>query len=295
MSTPPSPSFPQQPDPQPQPQPQPGYPPQAPPPLPAKKPWYLRWWSITIGAILFLSCLGGVIGELGDENDSDAGASEASSAADDRDAAETEAEEAHDDVDTADDAAEPEEEEEPDYFASKFPVFEAVTESGSGDSVIDVPAAQGIITASYSGSSNFILTGLDEHNEMAELPVNTIGSYEGTTVYGLTGFGSDTTSLEITAAGSWEITIAPIADAPELGDPEESQGDGVYRYTGGATTWELTHDGDRNFIVTYVSDSGFGWDLVVNEIGSYDGTSAITSGPAVVTINADGAWSIASS
>lgn len=78
-----------------------------------------------------------------------------------------------------------EEESETDYFVSAFPNFDAVTESGSGDSVINLPAEQGLITASHPGSSNFALTVLDGSNEMAELPVNTIGSYEGTTAFRL--------------------------------------------------------------------------------------------------------------
>ncbi|WP_051393144.1 hypothetical protein [Glycomyces arizonensis] len=278
--------------------PQPGFVPQAPPA--AKKPWYLRWWSITIAVVFVLCCSGGIIGALGDDTDTGDEASEASSDADDQSAAETGEPAGADEADEAGgeeaegEAEEAEEEEEADYFSSSFPVFDAVTESGSGDSVIDLPAGQGIITASHSGSGNFILTTLDENNEMSDLPVNAIGSYDGTAAYGIAGLGGDATSLEITAGGSWEITIAPIADAPELGDPQESQGDGVYRYTGGAANWKLTHDGAHNFIVTYVSDSMFGFDLLVNEIGSYDGTSAVTSGPAVVIVNADGGWSIAS-
>ncbi|MCH7231885.1 hypothetical protein L0U85_13630 [Glycomyces sp. L485] len=253
-----------------------------------KKPWYLRWWSITIAGVLVLSCFGTLLGG-GDESET---ASDTASGDGDSAAVDTGE---NTDADPAETEAEPVEESETDYFSSAFPVFDAVTESGSGDSVISLPAGQGIITAVHSGSSNFILTALDENNEMAELPVNTIGSYEGTSAYGLTGMGDDPASLEITAGGSWEITVAPVSQAPELGDPQKSQGDGVYRYTGGAATWQISHDGERNFIVTYVSDAAFGWDLVVNDIGSYEGTSAITSGPAVVTVNADGDWTIASS
>lgn len=271
--------------------PPPGYPPQAPPPPPpaAKSPWYLRWWSITIAVVFVLCCSGGVIGALGDDGDP---ADEASEAAGSTDGGQSGAETGEPAEAEAEEEAAEEEEEEADYFSSTFPAFDAVTESGSGDSVISLPASQGIITASHSGSSNFTLTVLDGNNEMADLPVNAIGSYDGTTAYGLTGMGGDAVSLEITAGGAWEITVAPIADAPELGDPQESEGDGVYRYTGGAANWQMSHDGGSNFIVTYVSDSMFGWDLLVNEIGSYDGTSAVTSGPAVVVVNADGDWSI---
>lgn len=252
-----------------------------------KKPWYLRWWSITIAAVLVLSCFGAILGG-GDESETTADSGD--------DPGQTSAE-AGDDTDTDTDPteAEPAEETETDYFSSAFPVFDAVTESGSGDSVISLPAEQGIITASHSGSSNFALTVLDGSNEMAELPVNTIGSYEGTTAFGISSLSGESVSLEVTADGAWEITIAPIADAPELSDPQESTGDGVFRYTGDAATWDVSHDGESNFSIVQAGDGLMGWNLLVNEIGAYEGAVPATAGPAVVTVNADGAWTIATS
>ena len=252
-----------------------------------KKPWYLRWWSIALAAVLVLSCFGVVLGS-DDESESAADSGDETGQTSDSTGAEANA-----DTDTGEAEAETEEESEPDYFTSAFPVFDPVTESGSGDNVISLPAQQGIITASHSGSSNFALTVLDEGNEMADLPVNTIGSYEGTTAYGISGLSGESVSLEVTADGAWEITIAPIADAPELGDPQEATGDGVFRYTGDAATWAVSHNGDSNFAIVELSEGTFGWDLLVNEIGAYEGTVPATAGPAVVTVNADGAWTIA--
>jgi hypothetical protein len=192
----------------------------------------------------------------------------------------------------ADSAVAAQESEEVDYFAETLPVFDAVTETGSGDAVITLPAMQGTITATHSGSANFILTVLDTDNAMTELPVNTIGTYEGTTAFGLQVLGGEAATLQIAADGDWEITIAPISEAPELTDPQETDGDGVYLYRGGAATWQLSHDGDANFIVSFISDDLFGYSLLVNEIGSYDGTVPVTAGPGVVVVNADGSWTI---
>lgn len=187
--------------------------------------------------------------------------------------------------------------EEPDLenFLAQFPSFDTVTESGTGDSVIDLPASQGIITATHDGSANFILTVLDNGNAMTELPVNVIGSYEGTTAYGMDGLAAEAAALEIVADGNWEVTVAPVTDAPEFSESQAAQGDGVFLYTGGSDTWVVSHTGEANFIVTYVSESLFGWDLLVNEIGPYEGTVAVTSGPAVVIVMADGEWSLSSS
>lgn len=185
--------------------------------------------------------------------------------------------------------------EEPDAesFFAQFPSFDPVTASGTGDDVIELPASQGTITATHNGSANFVLTVLDGANAMAELPVNVIGSYEGTTAYGLDELSGEAVSLEIVADGDWEITIAPLANAAEFSESQAAQGDGVYLYTGGSATWAVSHTGESNFVVVYISESLFGWDLLVNEIGSYDGTVAVTSGPAVVVIIADGEWSLA--
>lgn len=236
---------------------------QAPAPTKRQKPWYSRWWATAIAAVIVLF---GIINLSSGGEEPEAG------------------------VEARAEAEEP----EADYFADAFPVFEPVTESGSGDSVISLPAAQGTITASHSGSANFVLTVLDENNAMAELPVNTIGGYEGTTAFGLVDLGIEANSLEITADGDWEVTFAPISEAPELEDPQEATGDGVYRYTGDAATWQASHDGESNFVVSYFSDDLFEWSLLVNEIGPYEGTVPVTAGPAVVVVNADGDWSLAS-
>jgi hypothetical protein len=190
---------------------------------------------------------------------------------------------------------EPSEETDTADFFSQFPSFDPVTESGTGDSVIELPETQGIITASHNGSSNFVLTVLDSGNAMSELPVNVIGSYEGTTAYGMDELSEDAAALEILADGDWEITVAPVTDAPEFSDSQAAQGDGVLLYTGGPATWSLSHDGESNFAVIYVSDSFFGWELLVNEIGPYEGTVAVTSGPGVVIVTADGEWSLSPS
>jgi len=196
-------------------------------------------------------------------------------------------------AETTDEASE-ESSEEPDAgaFLAQFPTFDPVTESGTGDSVIELPASQGIITASHNGSSNFVLTVLDSGNAMSELPVNAIGSYEGTTAYGMDELSEEAAALEIVADGDWEITVAPVTSAPEFSDSQAAQGDGVFLYTGGPATWAVSHTGEANFAVVYVSESLFGWELLVNEIGPYEGTVAVTSGPGVVIVTADGEWSL---
>ncbi|MBU8578958.1 TM2 domain-containing protein [Brevibacterium luteolum] len=171
-----------------------------------------------------------------------------------------------------------------------FGTFDPVKETGSGDTVIDMPAgAAGVlITAKYSGDSNFIIQGLDEANEISgALPVNTIGDYEGTTFVSAEGWDA-TSKLQVTASGSFEITLSPVSTAAAFSG--SGSGDAVMQYTEGAATIGFTHDGESNFVVYENSDSSFGPDLLVNEIGSYDGSVPVTSGPSILIVQADGNW-----
>lgn len=172
--------------------------------------------------------------------------------------------------------------------------FSAMSESGSGDTLITLPdgVSAGMVTAEHSGSSNFVINVLDSTNQASgDLLVNEIGSYSGTTAYGLTGLSDDATSLEVTADGPWTIDIAPLADAAEF--EESGSGDGVFLYSGDATAVDASHSGESNFAVWQMSDGWMGSDLLINEIGSYSGTVPLTAGPALIVITADGSWELA--
>ncbi|GEK79100.1 TM2 domain-containing protein [Agrococcus baldri] len=177
------------------------------------------------------------------------------------------------------------------WAADTYGPFEPVTQQGSGDSIIELPAGAGIVTASHNGSANFIVQVLDASNgSTGDLLVNTIGAYSGTAAYGITAFGEGV-RLQVTADGAWELTIAPVASAPEL--TPAGSGDGVFLYGGDAGAAAVTHDGAANFIVQQHSDDFLAMGLLVNDIGAYTGTVPIGSGPSVVTVMADGGWTIA--
>ena len=177
------------------------------------------------------------------------------------------------------------------WAADTYGTFEPVTQQGSGDSIVELPASVGMVTASHNGSSNFAVIVLDAANESTgDLLVNTIGSYSGHTAYGLNSFGEGV-RLQITADGAWELTIAPLANAPELA--ASGSGDGVFLYDGGASAAAMTHDGQSNFAVIEHNDDLFSMGLLVNEIGPYSGTVPLGAGPSVITVSADGGWTIA--
>lgn len=247
------------------------------PPAPKKKSVWARWWMILIYllvAITVISCVAGALtggdtGGTGDAEDETASASA---------------------TEAADDGAEPQEDAED---VEGF--FEAQTLTGSGDDVLDLPsgAEEGIVTASHAGSANFSIAVLTDGNESTgELLVNTIGDYEGTTVFGVVDLFAGGTKLDVAADGDWEITIAHTSAAPVLELPADGSGDAVFQYEGDAASWALTHEGDANVILSYYTGADFDMPLLVNEIGSYEGTVAVTDGPALVVLVADGAWTI---
>jgi hypothetical protein len=179
-------------------------------------------------------------------------------------------------------------------FDKKYGTFAATTHSGTSDGVVPIPGAAkaGLVTAAYSGSSNFVIGTLDAQNTSTELLVNTIGAYSGTTAFGFGLSSSQSVNLKVTASGPWTVKIAPISTAPKLTSPASGKGDAVYLWDGKATTWTITNDGQGNFVVTTHGSGLFGDDLLVNEIGAYHGSVPVTAGPAVTTIQSDGTWRI---
>jgi hypothetical protein len=173
-----------------------------------------------------------------------------------------------------------------------FGTFAAVTVTGVGDNIVTLPegATAGIVTATQNGSSNFAISVIDAANQSTgELLVNTIGSYGGTTNYGFNSFG-DGVALEVSADGEWSITISPISAAPELA--ATGAGDAVFLYSGTVGTLTATHDGTSNFAILEETNEAFNMGLLVNEIGPYTGTVPLSSGPSVISVSADGNWTL---
>ncbi|KRF29497.1 DUF2510 domain-containing protein [Phycicoccus sp. Soil802] len=178
-------------------------------------------------------------------------------------------------------------------YNETYGTFARITKKGRGDAIIKLPkgAAAGIVTMTHRGSSNIAASVLDSSNQpTGDLLVNEIGNYSGVTVYGLNDFGGDPTKIKITADGSWTIRIAPVSSAPVLPKSVTGVGDKVFRYDGSASDWAISHKGSSNFAV--IQSGGLMPNLAVNEIGNYKGVVPLIEGPSVVTITADGRWSL---
>ena len=63
----------------------------------------------------------------------------------------------------------------------------------------------------------------------------------------------------------------------------------------GLSIFKMTHDGDSNFAIWLLDDEGDNVDLLVNEIGDFDGSKAVSirkGGIYLLDISADGNWKI---
>ena len=66
----------------------------------------------------------------------------------------------------------------------------------------------------------------------------------------------------------------------------------MFLYNGGASRLTAIHDGTSNFAIVEETGKAFSMGLLVNEIGPYSGTVALSSGPSVISVSADGNWTL---
>lgn len=190
---------------------------------------------------------------------------------------------------------------------------EPIRFSGHGDDVTPkFTLEQGItiITMTHDGSSNFVIKLLNDKGDWVDLLVNEIGAFEGSKAIGvrtdnIIGAKPGTHLLDVTADSNWEVVIEQpkLTEAKSLPQTFQGSGCGVssfFTLNEGLTTFTMTHDGESNFIVTLLGNDGRLAELLVNEIGSYDGKKAVgvkkdnligaRPGIHVLSVEADGNW-----
>jgi len=188
-----------------------------------------------------------------------------------------------------------------------------VTFTGRGDSVTaSFLLSKGLATFTirHSGTSNFIVWLNGAAGEHVDLLVNVIGSYSGTALVGV-GSGSLGASpgahvLSVSADGDWGIQVQQPAYVSGATLPQSYGGSGdsvagPFQLRDGLATFEITHTGQSNFIVWLYDTDGAPVDLLVNEIGSYSGTTLVgvrngsigaAPGVHVLEVIANGSWQI---
>jgi len=195
------------------------------------------------------------------------------------------------------------------------PPPEPTTFSGSGDDITSsfyLNEGIAIFYMTHHGGSNFIIWLYNaDTGERKELLVNEIGSYSGSGLIGVTtewsGVSPGKYVLEVTAGGSWQVTVEQPSPSTAVYLPQTITGRGAdvpspFTIEGGkgAVKFNMHHDGSRNFIIWLYNVNGDREELLVNEIGNYDGSKLVSVGgfsgaePGIhyLDVEADGSWSI---
>ena len=265
----------------------------------ASKPLWKKWWVWVAGVVVLLVVIGAV-GSSGNKGASGSGSSTSPSpTASTPAASESASQTPSDTVSPTTEAPSPSTPTDPvaaarAQFAQTFPVFGPIKASGSSDKIIKLPpnVTAALVTMTYKGSSNFIVEPLDASNQpTGDTLANEIGVWRGAAPFGLHSFGGSAAKIQVQAQGAWTLTIAPVSTAPAISFPAAGKGTGVYLYAGDVGDWTLTHTGSANFIVDEIGTDGSNNNLV-NEIGRYSGQVPAAPGPALISINADGTWTI---
>ena len=184
---------------------------------------------------------------------------------------------------------------------------------GRGDKVVGpFHLPEGVVryVASHSGSRNFVVKFIGQNDELS---INTIGRYVGARAHqvengNLIGLVPGEHRLQVEADGNWTLKltlenpssgVAPPLDTSDSGDQVITWillKEGIY-------TLSAKHNGSRNFVVYLLAANGRHSELLVNDIGSYDGQKIIKvekgllglsppPGLYALTIEADGDWGV---
>lgn len=174
--------------------------------------------------------------------------------------------------------------------------FSPISLAGHGSKVVKFKIPEGaaaIATLSEQGSSNFIVESLGADGRTNDVLVNEIGSFKGTVLFDA-DFGTHSIAFKVQSNGSWTILVRPVSAASKW-DPSKAisgTGDAVLQLVppaSGLTIITARHRGTANFVVIAYGPDGS--DLLINEIGHYSGQTTIADGSALLSVEANGAWS----
>lgn len=151
---------------------------------------------------------------------------------------------------------------------------------------MSLPSTFSKVTLTHNGSGNFIVTVYYGNED--ELLVNEIGRYKGTTLI----VSEDPVTFDIEADGSWTGKIEGVGKSYNASFSGTGDGVSGFFIPPKQEAWEISHNGDSNFAVWAHCVGGS--DLIVNEIGSFSGSTIIRfeKGPCLWEVNADGSWSL---
>jgi hypothetical protein len=155
-----------------------------------------------------------------------------------------------------------------------------------------------IFKMTHVGSANFAITLMNSDGERIQLLVNEIGSFNGSKAVSIPKNGEYI--LDVSASGKWTVKIEQ--PRPQAADKSPQTftgtGQGVSPFVTldkGLIKFSLKHKGKSNFAVVLMDKDGNREELLVNEIGDFDGSKAVSVSSSeiyLMDISADGPWTI---
>tara|TARA_B100000676_G_C18016317_1_gene809892 strand:+ start:60 stop:1565 length:1506 start_codon:yes stop_codon:yes gene_type:complete len=190
---------------------------------------------------------------------------------------------------------------EPTLPALTAPYFKPIGLQGTGKTAtgfFELQKGLWNVKLGHSGDSNFAVIILDSNGKYIDLLANEIGSFSGETSLSIEDTGEYL--LDIDADGSWAVAFeSPYWDertkAPLEMDYVGKLATQFIELEEGIWKVKLNHSGDSNFAVKVLDSNGGYVDLLANEIGSFEGSTALSikdRGLYVFDVDADGIWSI---
>jgi hypothetical protein len=156
-----------------------------------------------------------------------------------------------------------------------------------------------IFNMKHDGTSNFAVWLMDSSGRRVDLLVNEIGEFDGSKAIGIENAGQYI--LDIDANGNWEVEIKQPRPITGSSIPKTITGVGqkvteLFYLNTGLIRFEMKHDGNSNFAIWLLNSEGRRIELLVNEIGHFDGSKAVgitePGGLYLLDIAADGNWQV---
>lgn len=177
--------------------------------------------------------------------------------------------------------------------------IQPITLSGRGQKASDkfnLPQELVRFEMTHDGTSNFAIWLLDSQGNKKELLVNEIGKFQGSKAVGIKESGDYL--LDINADGNWNIKIESVpvmSSTPSTLSGRGQKATNLFYLNQGLAKFDMTHDGKSNFAIWLLDNQGNKKELLVNEIGKFQGSKAVgikESGNYLLDIDADGNWNI---
>ncbi|MEV7971272.1 hypothetical protein AB0O34_35555 [Sphaerisporangium sp. NPDC088356] len=168
---------------------------------------------------------------------------------------------------------------------------------GFGSKVLKIKPTEkpGMATITHQGASNFAVKTVTAEGEEQDLLVNEIGNYKGTVIYNVDA-GTQTSAFKIEADGAWTVLLRPITLARSWsGDRLTGRGHDVVRVDPpitGLVSVRVRHAGTSNFAVYAYHGDNDEKELLINEIGHYNGEVLMPDDTFLLVVEADGAWTM---